>query len=77
MILSMLPSLSMASVTRLMSANGTFDTVRVYTTQLTTAETLADCVSAPGLDHLEVTTSSASGASSSSRRWSTSRPASA
>jgi len=45
------------------SANGTFDTVRVYTTQLTTAETLADCVSAPGLDHLEVTTSSASGAS--------------
>ena len=45
------------------SANGTFDTVRIYDTQLSTAETLADCISAPGLDHLEITSSSASGAS--------------
>lgn len=45
------------------SANGTFDTVRVYDNQLSSTETIADCQSVAGLDHLEVTTSAASGAS--------------
>lgn len=45
------------------SANGYFDTVRLYTSKLTSAETANDCTSAAGLDHLEVTSSSSSGAS--------------
>lgn len=48
------------------SANGTFDTVRIYNHQMTSTETVADCVSAPGLDHLEVTSSAASIASGGS-----------
>jgi MSHA biogenesis protein MshQ len=48
------------------SANGTFDTVRIYNHQLSATETASDCTSVAGLDHLEVTSSSASGASGGS-----------
>jgi len=48
------------------SANGTFDTVRLYTTKLSAAETAADCASAMGLDHLEVTAANSSSASGTS-----------